>query len=246
MNKLDKSKRVKLNIAIIIIGIFSVGLVYSILNIVDWKHAVNKNNKIQEETKEKVRKKDGKYNIDFESLKKQNSDTIAYIKVENTNIDYVVVKSYDNRYYLNRNFNKEYNVAGWIFADYNNKFNGNDDNIVIYGHNTVEGSMFGTLKDTLESEWQSKKNDIVLVTEQGEYKYQVFSTYKVDPEDYYIKTKFYDDDKYIKFLDTLKSRSNHDFNVKLKRNDKILTLSSCTEDGSQRVVLHAKLVSIDE
>ena len=37
-----------------------------------------------------------------------------------------------------------------------------------------------------------------------------------------------------------------DFNVKLKRNDKILTLSSCTEDGSQRVVLHAKLVSIDE
>ena len=104
--------------------------------------------------------------------------------------------------------------------------------------------MFGTLKNTLEKYWQEKNGnkEIIFITEQGKYKYRVFSTYMIVPEDYYINTIFNDNDEYSKFIDTIKSGSNYNYNVEVNSNDKILTLSSCNKTGSKRVVLHAKLV----
>ena len=93
------------------------------------------------------------YNVDFKGLKEKNSDTVAYLKVKGTSIDYVVLKGEDNEFYLKHNFNKEKNVSGWVFADFHNKFDGMDKNIVIYAHNTRDGSMFGTLKSVLNEDW---------------------------------------------------------------------------------------------
>ena len=184
-----------------------------------------------------------KYNIDFKSLKEQNSDVVAYIKVNGTNIDYVVVRSKDNSYYLKHNFNKEYNIAGWIFSDYHNKFDETDKNIVIFGHNTKDGSMFGTLKNVLDKSWQENKDNlkILLVTEKDQYIYQVFSTYSIKLEDYYINTEFSNDDEFKKYIEEVKSRSNYDYQIEVNEKDKILTLSSCLYDSTRRVVLHAKL-----
>ena len=129
-----------------------------------------------------------RYQVDFKILKEQNSDSVAYLKVENTNIDYIVVKGNDNSYYLNNNFNKKDNVSGWIFADYRNKFDGSDKNIIIYGHNTWDGSMFGSLHKVFDSGWYRDitNHKIMLVTEDKVNYYQVFSTYYVLAEDYYI------------------------------------------------------------
>ena len=69
-----------------------------------------------------------KYVIDFGELKKKNPDTVAWIKIENTNIEYPVVKAKDNDYYLNRSFDKKKNSAGWIFMDYRDKADGTDRN----------------------------------------------------------------------------------------------------------------------
>ena len=184
-----------------------------------------------------------KYNIGFKSLKEQNSDVVAYIKVNGTNIDYVVVRSKDNSYYLKHNFNKEYNIAGWIFSDYHNKFDETDKNIVIFGHNTKDGSMFGTLKNVLDKSWQENKDNlkILLVTEKDQYIYQVFSTYSIKLEDYYINTEFSNDDEFKKYIEEVKSRSNYDYQIEVNEKDKILTLSSCLYDSTRRVVLHAKL-----
>ena len=104
--------------------------------------------------------------------------------------------------------------------------------------------MFGTLKNVLDKSWQENKDNlkILLVTEKGQYKYQVFSTYQITPEDYYINTIFNNDDEYSKFINKIKSRSNYDYKVEVDSNDKVLTLSSCIGDGKKRVVLHAKLI----
>ena len=187
---------------------------------------------------------DIKYNIDFKVLKDANKDTIAYLKVNGTNINYIVVKGKDYNYYLNHNFNKEYNIAGWIFADYHNKFDETDKNIIIYGHNTKDGSMFGTLKNILNKDWYENKDNhkVVIVTEMGTYYYQVFSTYSIISEDYYINTKFNNDSDFDNFVKNLKSRSIYDFGIEVSNDDKILTLSSCIGNGKKRVVLHAKLV----
>ena len=248
--KYMRKKRIKKIYKIILISIFIVicliALIISTINIIKWKKDVDNNQNIKQSIKEKITvdEKSDLYQIDFKSLKEQNSDTVAYLKVNGTNIDYIVVKGNNNSYYLNHNFNKEYNIAGWIFADYHNSFDESDKNIVIFGHNTKDGSMFGSLKNILEKNWQEDENNlkVTLVTEKKQYKYLVFSTYTILSEIYYINTIFNDDSEYEEFLTKIKSRSNYNYDVEISGKDRILTLSSCIGDGKKRIVLHAKLI----
>ncbi len=233
-----------------------IGIIYFSYKIITWKIQVDENHKIKDSISKNIKVKKKKveeeekveYTVDFESLKKDNPDTIAYLKVNNTNIDYVVVKGNNNDYYLNHNFHKNSNIAGWIFADYRNTFDDQDENIVIYGHDTKDGSMFGTLKNILSKGWyENEENKIItLITESGTYSYEVFSVYTIIPEDYYITTNIPDEREYEIYLNTLKERSITDFHVELSTTDKILTLSSCIGNGEKRVVLHAKRIKEGE
>lgn len=244
-------KKVKIKFKNIIVFLFIIlclfGIIYSSYNILKWYKDVNANKDIKDKIDDNIKKdKDNNYKIDFKKLKEQNSDTIAYLVVPGTNIDYVVVQGKDNDYYLKHNFNKEYNVAGWIFADFHNRFDDTDKNIVIYGHNTKDESMFETLINVLNKDWYENKNNhiITLITEKGTYKYQVFSTYDIVPEDYYINTEFKNTDEFNRFISVIKSRSKYDYKVDINGEDKVLTLSSCIGDGKKRVVLHSKLIEV--
>lgn len=258
MNKIRLKKQYRKLILFSFIFICLVGITFSLYNITKWYLENKENSKIKKileksivdvknenlENKEETVKK---YKIDFNSLKEQNNDTIAYVKLNNTNIDYIVVKGNNNDYYLKHNFYKNRNNSGWIFADYHNKFDESDKNIIIYGHNTKDGSMFGTLKTVLNKDWYENKENhkILLMTEKGTYYYLVFSTYSIIPEDYYINTKFNDNNAFENFIKTIKSRSIYDFGIDVTKDDKILTLSSCINNGKKRVVLHAKLIETE-
>ena len=158
-----------------------------------------------------------------------------------TDIEYPVVQATDNAYYLTHSLDQSYNGAGWIFADYRNIVDSTDKNIVIYGHNRRDGSMFGTLKKILKEEWYNDENNwqIKFITEKEEIIYQVFSIYKIENEDYYITTDFFDN-SFGEFIETIKNRSIKDFGVQVNENDQILTLSTCDNNNKYRVVLHAK------
>ena len=186
-------------------------------------------------------------NIDFNTLSNFNSDTVGWITVLGTDINYPVVQTTDNNFYLTHSFDKSYNKAGWIFADYTNfnlKNSNLDYNTVIYGHNRKNNSMFGTLSNTLTEEWRNDLENryIRFSTLNQAMVWQVFSTYTIDSEDYYIKTNFTSDMEYTEFLNTIKNRSTYNFNVNLSHDDKILTLSTCTNIGEGRTVVHAKLI----
>ena len=185
-----------------------------------------------------------KYNIEFESLKQKNENTVAWLKVNGTNVEYPVVRTNNNDYYLTHTFDKTYNSAGWIFMDYKNKLDGNEKNIVIYGHNRKDGSMFGTLKNILTEEWQNIEDNLIipLIDENEKANYRVFSVYKIEQEDYYISTKFSTDNEFQKFIDKIKSRSVKDFGINVSKEDQILTLSTCADNNKYRVVLHAKKI----
>ena len=105
--------------------------------------------------------------------------------------------------------------------------------------------MFGTLKNVLTKEWFNDESNhiITLVTEESENLYQVFSTYTIEPEDYYITTNFNSDLEYQKFLTTIKSRSIYNYNIDVNTSDSILTLSTCTANGTKRVAVHAKKIN---
>lgn len=235
-------------IYLILIGL----LIYSGIKIFKWNKENSNNNNITDKINEAVtveKNSEGKedFNINFNTLKKQNEDTVAWIKVNNTNVKYPVVKAKDNSFYLTHSFDKSNNSAGWIFADYKNKFDDTDKNIVIYGHNRRDGSMFSSLKNALNPNWYNNdlNRNILLYTENKEYNYEIFSIYKIESEDYYIKTEFNDENDFEDFLNTIIKRSVQDFGVNVSKDDSILTLSTCANNNKYRVVIHAKKVIID-
>lgn len=181
--------------------------------------------------------------VDLEPYIKQNSDTVAYLKVPGTNIDYVVVQSQDNKYYLNHSFTKKQNKAGWVFSDYRNNLEDLKSNSIIYAHGRKDKTMFGTLEDTLKEEWFNNKDNhlIYLSTLKYNYIFLIFSVYKIPNETYYIKNTFLNKESYTNFLNTLKERSFFDFKTSLNAEDKIITLSTC-KDLVNRIVVHAKLI----
>lgn len=181
--------------------------------------------------------------VDITELKEKNSDTVGWINVNNTNINYPFVQTKDNSYYLNHSFDKKYNEAGWVFLDYRNNNDLNNKNTILYAHSRLDKTMFGSLSKVLKSSWYNNKDNhiIRLSTDTENTLWQIFSAYKIPEESYYITTNFNNNEEYNKFLNTIKQRSIHNFNTNLDTNDKILTLSTCYSD-TERTVVHAKLI----
>ncbi|MFQ9546211.1 MAG: class B sortase [Clostridium sp.] len=251
--KNKKYKEVIFNLIVYMILLFI--LIYSGIKIYKWYKDKTSNKEIVEHIKKIVAVEDKnkdknedkneykeEYTIDFNKLKEQNKETVAWIKVNNTNIEYPVVKANNNNFYLNHSFDKSENLAGWIFADYRNKFDNTDKNIIIYGHNMRDGSMFGSLKNILNSDWyeNEENTNITLYTENEKCIYKVFSIYKIESEDYYIKTEFSNDNEFEQFVNTIKNRSIKKFDIDVSKEDNILTLSTCANNNRYRIVLHAK------
>lgn len=181
--------------------------------------------------------------VDIDSLIKQNSDTVGWINVNNTNINYPFVQAKDNKYYLTHAFDKSWNDAGWVFLDYRNSKDFSNNNNIIYGHSRLDKTMFGSLHNVLSSNWYNNKNNhiIRLSTQNENTMWQIFSVYKVSNETYYLTTDFASSSEYSDFLNTIKKRSVHNFDVNVSSSDKILTLSTCS-NNNKRVAVHAKLI----
>mgnify|MGYP004531855987 FL=1 len=257
-------------ILILIFLILFITLNISIYNIIKWKLDSKKTNEeintIQENTNieevqdnkgteiikqaEKIPKENPYWDyikmnmidINFDNLKKINSDVVGWIKVNGTNINYPFVQSKDNKYYLTHSFNKSYNNAGWVFLDYRNN-NINNRNTIIYAHGRTDKTMFGTLRKVLNNGWINNTNNYVIKisTEKENSLWQIFSIYHIPTTNDYLQTEFKDEREYQSFLNILKNRSNHNFNTSITSNDTILTLSTCYND-SEKMVVHAKLI----
>ena len=183
-------------------------------------------------------------NVDFEELKKKNPDTKGWIQVSGTNINYPFVQSQDNEYYLDHSFNKNKNKAGWIFLDYRNTVNQSDKNMILYGHSRQDTTMFGSLKNILKNGWldYAENHVIRLSTETENTLWQVFSVYHIPTTSDYLEINFPTDQTFLNFANKLIDRSAYNFYTSVNKDDQILTLSTCYNNDTERVVLHAKLI----
>lgn len=181
--------------------------------------------------------------VDFAELKKKNPNTKGWIQVSGTNVNYPFVQANDNEYYLSHSFDNSYNTMGWVYMDYRNNMENKDKNTILYAHGLYNNTMFGSLKQVVEANWYTNpENHVIRIsTEQENSLWQIFSTYTIKPESFYLTTEFEDDKSYEAFLITMKGRSVYDYKTNVSTNDKILTLSSCYDDNV-RVVVHAKLI----
>lgn len=184
------------------------------------------------------------YEVDFTALKEKNPDTVAFIHMQGNNINYPVVQTDNNDYYLKHAYDKSKNSAGWVFMDYRNNITTLSDNTVIYGHGRLDETVFGSLKNALTANWQANKENYViwLTTEKENLVFQIFSIYTIPSENYYIETDFSSSADKEKWLNTMKERNTTSFDTSVNTNDKILTLSTCQNNNGGRIVVQAKLI----
>lgn len=184
--------------------------------------------------------------IDVAKLTQINADAIGWIEFHKPYINNPLVQTQDNEYYLKHSFRKKENAAGCLFMDCRNE-SFDDRNVVIYGHNMLDRTMFGSLKDVFQEEfWEEPECDrIIRITDTGQQvrEYKIFSCYIAGEEDDYCTTSFPDAAAYVDYLREITARSVRKLDVTVTADDHILTLSTCAGAAGtdKRRVIHAKL-----
>lgn len=171
-----------------------------------------------------------------DKLKKINPDYKLWITIPDTNINYPVVQCKDNEFYLHNNFYKEKSISGTIFMDYRNNID-IDKNIIIYGHNMKNGTMFSAINDFKEKN-NFHKGIIKIFRENKEYTYEVFSVFITDSNHMEFKTRFDSNEDYNTYIKNLKDKSMYSKNINFQDNNDIITLYTCSYefDGARTIV----------
>ncbi len=227
-----KYKKLLLNILLIILIFIFLASTYNGIRIIYYGNRSKKNNTNLVNDVVNINKKTKATTIDFEKLKNINVDVVAWINIPDTHINYPVMQTFDNKYYLKRDFNNEYNINGSIYMDYNNKSDFSDPNTIIYGHYTHSTDMFSDLKGIYENS-SSKDVNVYIYTPQKDYVYKAYSMYVTNPND----------SKPINSSTSSFTKSEKDFNIDLEKKEikQTLTLVTCYNDSNRRLILHAYL-----
>ncbi len=177
------------------------------------------------------------------SLAQINPDIYGWITVEGTTINYPLVQGEDNDYYLNHAYTGEFLPVGSIFVDFRCEDSiTRNFNTVIYGHNIQTGGMFHDVTKFFKNDYFDDTY-IYIYTLDGIYVYEPFSIYETRFDYNYFRTGFTSADDFIDFAEELHGNSSMEKDVTFDKNDRIITLSTCTNRATTgRYALHAKLI----
>ena len=164
-----------------------------------------------------------KTTVDFKSLQAINNDIVGWVSIDNTTLNYPIVQSDDNSYYLRRTLQGNDNAAGTVFLDYRNKFDFIDDFSIIYGHKMLDNSMFACLTNYKEQDFYNKHKTVNLYTPDKDYIGHISSAFIVSATDDIYSLEFDNFDMSNSLITTY---------VDVKADDKILILSTCDYNGS--------------
>ena len=172
-----------------------------------------------------------------------NDDIVGHLRIEGTAIDYIVVQGADNDFYLRRDIWQNRSSAGWIFLDYAVDLRGQDQNMTIYGHNVRNGAMFHNIRRYVSYSFFRENPIITFRTLYADYEWEIFAFYVAHINFPYTVVNFPNEATYAYMLDRFMSMSIHDSGITVSHNDRILTLSTCTNSNvNERFVLQARLI----
>ena len=188
---------------------------------------------------------------EYQNILNKNQRLIGWIKIDDTVIDYPVMQTVNNEYYLDHNFNQEEDKNGCIFMDYQCDVIKGCDNMILYGHHMKSGQMFGTLNKYSQQSYYEKHPTIKFDTiyEKGEYQIMyVFRSKVYSEED--VNFKYYQfinagsEKEFNSYINEMAALSLYDTGVTANYGDKLLTLSTCDyQEKAGRFVVVAKRVS---
>lgn len=186
------------------------------------------------------------FSVDWDKLKKINPDIVAYIVLPGTKIDYpVVYRKNDTNYYLRRDLHGNYSTPGSIFLDGDAAPNFSDRHTFVYGHNMLDGTMFGELKKLLKSDFFHKEKYVYLFTPEKNYRLDIIAI-QYSPEDgeAYETVGLDTDEEMSVYLDKIKRNATfYRSDVDVSEKDSIISLSTCSGRNSSegRHILHLKV-----
>ncbi len=183
------------------------------------------------------------------ALKNTYPDIYGQIIINDTVINYPVVKGEDNDYYLNHAFTGEPLSIGSVFADYRlNDYILDNYNTVFYAHNSSTGKMFADVMKYAYDEEFFNTHNIYVYTPTGLYVFEPFNLSVFQSNYPYFKTRFSSGAEFVKFANEMQSHSQYKKRAEFDEDDRIITLSTCTKLGikSLRYCLQAKLIEVIE
>ena len=222
-----KLKRIINNVLIVVLIII---ISLCGFNILSKKYKYHKDNQAYEKLRQidEVCKDENKNTINKDSTRNKfidiNSDYKLWINIPDTVIDYPVVQGIDNEFYLKNNFYKEESISGTIFIDSRNSID-EDRNLVLYGHNMKNGSMFTDINKFKNIDF-FQNGEIKIIKNNKEHIYDVFSVFIENSYDIDVKFNFKDNDEFIKYVNVLKEKSI--YKKEISNYSNIITLYTCS------------------
>ena len=190
--------------------------------------------------------------VDFSNLLKINEDVIGWIYMEDTVVNYPVLQGENNFYYLDKTYYKKYLASGSIYLDCDNEPDFSDAHSIIFGHNMKNHTMFGDLSDLRDEDYLKEHPYVDLILTDGTWmRYEICSVYRAHVEDGTFRAPLNKAKNFKPFMELITEKNMYaDSELDLpvvQEDDKVLTLSTCTEDSAdlERFVVHAVLVSVD-
>ena len=182
-----------------------------------------------------ISSKSKKWSWDYKAMMKYNDESVGYIKLDNSRIQYPIVWHEDNKFYLTHGSDKVSNGAGSIFVDYRTA-GLNANGCIVYGHNMLDGSMFADLMKYRKKKFAASHKVFDLYIGYRHYKYYVFSAFSTKKTDESIyKFGFKSDADFLKWIAQMKSKSSYKFKTGTPGvKDKVILLSTCVDDYGNR------------
>jgi sortase B len=193
----------------------------------------------------KIKYKENSRNINFAALQDENNDIIGWIEIPGTVADYPIVQTFNNEYYMDYNVKKEKSIAGAIFMDSDN--HGFEDiNIVIYGHNLNNGTMFAALHKYEEESFYEENKYINIYTPEGQLTYEIFAVYERDDARILYQADFDDKEYYQSYLDSVINGGYKYYileDIEVTTDDNIISLSTCVRNKAKsRFIVQGVLI----
>ena len=188
----------------------------------------------------------------FNELYKLNHEVVGWIEIPDSKVNFPVLQTKDNDFYLSHDYMKKYSETGAIFADYRYKLTSGKmpDNTIIYGHNTLNGTFFGALHQYKKLDYIKLHPVINFSTLYNESKYKIFACFFANVDgaqdkgvvfDYHNRILFNDETAFKSFYDEVMKRSYYNTDVDVKYGDELITLSTCSlEIKNARFVIVAR------
>ena len=181
--------------------------------------------------------------IDWEKLKQINESVKGILYIPDTEINLPFVQGYDNQYYLHHSIDGTESTYGTLFMECRLNKGLKSENVIIYGHNMKNGSMFGGLNKYMDEGYAKKHNILYVLEENGITEYEVFAVYTTENGSNTYTTRFSNSLNFRNYKKNMQYNSIYDFNVNIDNDNPVITLSTCYSTGeTMRTVIQAQKI----